>query len=533
MKTPTAYAALAAAVALPLVVGEDPMPYGSVDFPNSCSDKVSADFNMGISQMYSFWYTEALKTFDAIIAVEPTCCLAYYGAAMTYNHPIWNFFSKSSLAAAESYYIAASECAAQSAITQREADYIYTLGVYVNTTDPAVADPATRLKVYADTFNSKVYLPYGNTDENAGVLYGLSVLGVGYYSESEPNNNYPNLRLGGLIEEMMVLRNSNSPGGLHYIIHSYDQPPLASRALDAAYDYLTVSVEVPHAIHMPSHIFGDLGLWADMISANQQALNLAWSQGDKPTSDWYHGSYFLQFGLLQIAMDCDAASFVQAFVELSESYTDGFVDEGCVRVPTMNLVETRNWEEAASFSFEKLYPAVPVSEWERKPWALVTANFIVTAARAILNRPVAEISAARAATDAANALLLSDEDWNIRQLPCWRLSFNVMVNSAHAWESFRATSFDAGIEEMQAVVAYQESNWAPEVAQAWDAHEQLAEMLLIRGERGDVVRALAAYEAAIATYPNRYHSLAGAAKCAQLLGDDVKTSRYYGDVSVA
>ena len=94
---------------------------------------------------------------------------------------------------------------------------------------------------------------------------------------------YPNLKLAGLIEEMVVLGNSDSPGGLHYVIHSYDQPPFASRALESANRYLNISVEVPHALHMPSHIYGDLGLWEDMINANILSLNLAFSKASEPT----------------------------------------------------------------------------------------------------------------------------------------------------------------------------------------------------------------------------------------------------------
>ena len=85
---------------------------------------------------------------------------------------------------------------------------------------------------------------------------------------------------------------------------------------------------------------------------------------------------------------------------------------------------------------------------------------------------------------------------------------------------------------MELVVDYQIKKWAPEVAHTWDAREQLAEMLLIRGTKNDIIRALNSYEAAIATYPNRYQSLAGAAKCAELLGNDIKTSRYYGEVII-
>ena len=524
---------MALSAATPMVMSDDPMPYGSVDFPTSCSPKQTENFNTAISLLYSFWYSESLKMFEDIISAEPTCCMAYYGAAMTYNHPVWDFMSDERMEAAEKYAVAASNCAneAEATITTRERDYIYSLGIYLNTTDPALADPATRLKTYADTFNSRVYIPYGPTDENAGIIYGLAVIGVGYYSEVEPQNNFPNLKLAGLVEEMVTLNNENSPGGLHYIIHAYDQPSLAYRSKDAAYQYLTTSVEVPHALHMPSHIFGDLGLWADMIDSNQQSLNLAWANAGEPTGDWYHGSYFMQYGMLQLAMDCDAELLMNSYIDLSEKYTDGFVAEGCVRVPVMYLVETRDWERAAQFDLKTLYPSVSFNSWLENAWALVTSNFVVTAARAILDRPSEEIVAAREAVDLANKILNTDE-WKKYQLPGWRQTFDVMVDSAHAWEAFRLTSFEAGITEMEKVVTKQVKSWGPEVAHTWDAREQLSEMLLIRGSKEDIARALRSYEDAIETYPNRYRSLAGAAKCAELLDNDIKASKYYGEVSM-
>lgn len=362
-------------------------------------------------------------------------------------------------------------------------------------------------------------------------MYGLALLGVGYYSESEPSEGYPNLKLAGLIEEMVVLGNSDSPGGLHYVIHSYDQPPFASRALESANRYLNISVEVPHALHMPSHIYGDLGLWEDMINANILSLNLAFSKASEPTGDWYHGSYFLQFGMLQKAMDCDARSLMESIPGLAAKYPEGFGSEASVRVPTEYFVEMRDWEEAASFDLKKFYPTVDPSFWTSNAWTLVTANFVVTAARAVLDFPHSEISAARQAVDDANQLLSSDPDWEKYQLPYFRLSFDVMVESAHAWEAFRVVSMDAGITAMEAVRESQRAGWSPEVAHAWDPSEQLAEMLLIRSGQGDVASALAAYEDAISMYPNRYRSVAGAGKCADMLKDNIKASRYYGDVS--
>jgi hypothetical protein len=336
------------------------------------------------------------------------------------------------------------------------------------------------------------------------VIYGLAVLGVGFYSETEPAEGFPSLTLAGLTEELVVLRDPNSPGGLHYVIHAYDQPGHAYRALPAAYRYGNVSYEVPHALHMPSHIFSDQGLWDDEMMANVNSMNSAYaSDGNMIGGGWFHPSYFLQFGLLQRVMDCDALGMVTELQQIALSSPQALDPESAVRIPTMYLVETRDWASAAKFSLSAQYPTIPASLWEENPWTLVTANFVVAAARAILDYPAASISAAVAEVVAANRTLCSDPAWAIHQLPYWRQSFDVMTLSAQAWETFRATSMDAGIAAMQAVQALQLASWAPEVAHAWDASEQLAEMYVLRGGEGDAASALAAYEQAIAVYPNR------------------------------
>jgi hypothetical protein len=267
-----------------------------------------------------------------------------------------------------------------------------------------------------------------------------------------------------------------------------------------------------------------------MVSANVHSLNTAYTKAGQPTGDWYHGSYFMQYGMLQLAMDCDASSLVDSMRELAVSDSDGFNAEAAVRIPLMYLVETRQWEQAAEFNLSTFY-AVDASEWRSNIWTEINSNMIVTVARAILNYPVEDITRARQAVDDANATLHADPLWTRHQLPYWRLSFNVMVESARAWEAFRTVSFDEGIRVMEQVRALQTASWAPEVSHAWDANEQMAEMLLLRGAEGDVAYALQVLEEAMQVYPNRYHSTAGAARCAELLGDDIKASAYYGDVS--
>ena len=361
------------------------------------------------------------------------------------------------------------------------------------------------------------------------VIYGLAWMGLGYYSETEPADGFPALTVAAKYENEVLEQNFDNPGALHFTIHSYDQPHHAVQAVDAAYHYLTTSIAIPHAVHMPAHIFSDMGYWNDMVDANTASMNTAYRQEVGTSGDWYHASAFLAYGLLQHAMDCDVASLITSLQSLSKTEPDKFDAVAGVNIPTMFFVETRAWRAAATFDLVSFY-SMPHTFWDNNPWALVTSNFISAAAKAVLDYPLDDISASVRAVDAANEALLSDPDWVLHQLPYWRQSFTIMVDSAHAWETFRVESMGEGIVAMQAVVRKQESSWYPEIAHAWDANEQLAEMFLLRKEPGDVESALAAYEHALKSYPNRYRTLAGAGECAETLGDDVKATLYYGKV---
>ena len=55
--------------------------------------------------LHSFWYEEATRAFDDVIAADSTCAIAYWGRAMSFLHPLWTPPTKSDneagLAAAE------------------------------------------------------------------------------------------------------------------------------------------------------------------------------------------------------------------------------------------------------------------------------------------------------------------------------------------------------------------------------------------------------------------------------------------------
>jgi hypothetical protein len=321
---------------------------------------------------------------------------------------------------------------------------------------------------------------------------------------------------------------------LHYVIHAYDQPALASRALLAAEAFARVADGVPHQIHMPSHIYSDLGMWSDSVSANIGSLNAAYAVANVRTGDWYHGSFFMQFAMLQLAMDCDANAFMQAYRAFGSDATDqlfAFEGDAAAKIPVMYLIETKDWQASANFNLSTWYNTSNAI-WNNQPYTNIYDGFVNTVGRVMLDFPTADVQAAVASVVAANVSLYKDPDWDIIQLPYWRHSFDLMVMEAQAWGAFRAQSIDEGIAAMQACVSFQTTAWYPEIAHTWDANEQLAQMYLMRNstQLNDVSSARSAYETAISVYPHRYNSLAGAAETSVLLQDQAKACDYYSQL---
>ncbi len=122
--------------------------YGAVHFPTSCNPAVEEQFDIAMSKLYSFWYSDARKDFNAISLAEPDCCMSYWGAANTYNHPIWDFIEDDRLSKAENLSSYAIQCfqKAGSLITKREMSYIEAFAAYVNTSDLNIIEPAKRLQ---------------------------------------------------------------------------------------------------------------------------------------------------------------------------------------------------------------------------------------------------------------------------------------------------------------------------------------------------------------------------------------------------
>jgi len=264
---------------------------GQVHMGTSCAPAVSRDFDRALALLHNFWYARALEGFKAVIRRDPDCGLAYWGAAMTYNHPFWDAPTSKDLAAAWSLVQEGMRVVPD---TGRERLYLEaTAALYRG----AGAGPkAARDSAYRDAMRT---LHERYPDDNSKLFYGLSILG----SIREGTTGFEQEAIAAALFEEVYDHNPQHPGVLHYRIHVYDDPSHAAMGLAAARAYAKAAPAVPHAQHMPSHIFTRLGYWDESAATNENAWRSSEADvrraGEGGEYRDFHSLNYLQYAYLQ------------------------------------------------------------------------------------------------------------------------------------------------------------------------------------------------------------------------------------------
>src|SRR5579864_9207617 len=296
-------------LATDLLVAQEPQHHhdadeqvGTVSFPTSCAPAVQTQFERGVALLYSFEYEMADAQFEEVAKKDPRCAMAYWGQAMTLYHELWDRPSKAALAHGAELLAKARSLQAP---TARERDYILALSVFYSDTDKL--DHNQRADAYAKAMQG-VYERNPN-DHEAAIFYALSLLASG--PERDPN--LINAKAAVAILNKLYDKEPNHPGIAHYIIHSCDNPAMASLALPAARKYAGIAPASPHAVHMPSHIFARLGLWQDDINSNLAAIRVADAMAEHHHVMHHkvHSMDFLEYAYMQIGDDARAKATIE------------------------------------------------------------------------------------------------------------------------------------------------------------------------------------------------------------------------------
>src|SRR5215468_3852752 len=310
--------AAAALLALPMLPGAladtGAKIVEEVDFATSCSPSVQHAFKHAVWTLHSFWYPEALKEFTAVTEAEPGCAIGYWGIAMSHWYPLWYPPSPAALKAGSE---AVEKAMAAPTKTERENDYIAAIAAFYRDNDKL--DHRTRAVAYEKAME-QVYLKYPE-DREAAVFYALALDTTALPTDK----TYANQKRAAEILNRVWKEQPNHPGVVHYLIHSDDSAQFAQAGLDAAICYAKIAPDVPHALHMPSHIFTRLGMWQESISSNTAAEKAALTYVQKALGpggydgNTVHAMDYLEYAYLQTAQDGRAKAVVDELTGFRQS----------------------------------------------------------------------------------------------------------------------------------------------------------------------------------------------------------------------
>ncbi len=228
---------------------------GNVNFSNSCAPDVQADLTRGVAMLHSFWFSAGEQVFREVLVKDPKCAIAYWGiASLLMLNPLGGVGPLPKDAEKAQAMI---ELARQIPTTPREHAYIEAVGAYYQ-------DWANRPERARQEARSKAYEALAASypdDDEAQIFSALYIAGT----QSQADQTYAAYTRAAAILEQQFAKHPDHPGIAHYLIHSYDAPPLAARGLAAARLYAGIAPDAPHALHMPSHIFTRVGAWEDSV----------------------------------------------------------------------------------------------------------------------------------------------------------------------------------------------------------------------------------------------------------------------------
>ena len=475
---------------------------GEVNFPTSCSSDSQRRFNQAVWTLHSFWYEESLKQFTAIAEAEPSCAMAYWGMAMSQWYPLWFPPSPAML---KSGAAAVAKGLAVPSATERERAYLEAIGRFYQNSDSL--DHRTRAVAYAQAMD-ELHAKYPD-DREAAVFYALALDATW----PPTDNTYANLKKAADILETVWAEQPNHPGVVHYLIHSYDVPALAPQGLKAARVYAAIAPAVPHAQHMPSHIFTRLGLWQESIESNLVGHRAAKAYAEKTygpggyDQETVHTLDYLAYAYLQTAQDGAARAVVDEVAALRSGPQPNLpVAYALAAIPARYALERRDWAAAAA-----LKPVATEFPWEKFPWAAAMTSFTRALGSARTgDLPGARIEIANLQHFKEKLAEAKNEYWanqvEVQRLGAAAVLANVEGDVGRALDLSRAaTELEASMDKHPATPGA-----------VLPARELRADLLL---EQHDAAAALQEYQAVLRTDPNRFRSLLGAARAAKLAGD--------------
>jgi tetratricopeptide (TPR) repeat protein len=467
---------------------------GKLSFPTSCDPKVQAEFERGVAMIHSYWFTIARRTFEGVLREDPNCAMAHWGVAMDI---LGNMFVAPPPRDAANFAWSELETArAAGATTERERDWIDALSSYYR--DHEKTPVNARLVAYRNAME-RMAARYPD-DFEVQANYALTLQAAA----SPADTSYADQLKSVAILEKLYQQNSLHPGVTHYIIHGYDFAPLAEKGIAAARRYAGIAPAVPHARHMPSHIYSMMGLWEESITSNASAIEIQ--------PDYYHAADFSVYAYLQMSQDAKAKALAEKSVAAADRGDRPIILANFTAknaMPARYVLERADWAGAAALPFKSSqYPP---------------ADSIVHFTRGLGMARGGDLAGAKAEIEAIKALRTTLEKAN---LSYWADRSEEQILAISAWISLKENDRKKALKFMRAA-ADGEDGSVKNVSmenRLYPFRELLGELLL---ETDQPTAALVEFNSALKATPNRYRTLLGIARAANAAGNRETAAEYY------
>lgn len=317
---------------------------GAITFPNSGSRQAQKPFIEGVLLLHSFEFEDAAEAFRRAQEIDPNFALAYWGEAMTYNHPLWREQDKEAALRVLNRYAPSQDQRIAKAPTPREKDYLRAIHALYGEGTKTQRDRAYMAEMY------RMVNSYPN-DLEARAFYALSILG-----STDGERDFATYMRAAAAAQPVFDKNPDHPGAAHYLIHSFDDPIHAPLGLEAARAYSEIAPGAAHAQHMTSHIFVAMGMWDDVIAANIRARdvqNALLETRGRPVNVCGHYTSWLHYGWL---MRGDAADAERGMADCYERVTSGSATESevgyFVNMRARHVLDTEDWDAPGRLAAE-------------------------------------------------------------------------------------------------------------------------------------------------------------------------------------
>ena len=360
---------------------------GSISFPNSGAEEAQEAFLRGVKALHSFQFDEARFAFEEAQQIDPDFVLAYWGQAMSDNHPLWAQQDGEAASAALNRLAPSHEARLKKAATEKERAYLTAIDIlYFSPGEKLARDYA-----YSD-YMAAMHERWPDDDEIA-IFYSLSLLGT----VRPGDRGFRRQAQAAAIALDVFEDNPSHPGAAHFIIHSFDDPDHAILALPAARVYAGIAPAAAHALHMPSHIFLQLGMWEDVKNSNIDAYAAAVSVNERyglpEGREDFHTLSWLAYANLMLGQYDDAeADLRNAAAAVDRNPDSTRVLNGYLDMRGRHMIETGQWEAVE-------LPAADTPAGQHAEWVAVIGMSAVN--RGDLEGAMAAEARLRALSDAA------------------------------------------------------------------------------------------------------------------------------------